>query len=221
MLTTRKNVPLAPYTTLGLGGPADELVTCTGTAGLIEAIRYADERRIPVRILGGGSNIIVSDDGVRGLVVHMAMRGFTIARPGDEVLVQAGAGEPWDEFVARCSAEGLGGIECLSGIPGQVGGTPIQNVGAYGQEVARVIERVHVLDRTSCAEEEIPGNECGFRYRQSRFKSEDAGRYIVTAVTFRLKRGASPSFAIRSSRNTSGSPPAVCRCLRVRPDLNS
>jgi UDP-N-acetylmuramate dehydrogenase len=192
MLTTRKSVPLAPYTTLGLGGPAEELVTCTSIAGLTEAIQYADGKQIPVRVLGGGSNIIVSDEGVRGLVMHMAMRGFTMTRSGDEVLVRAGAGEPWEEFVARCIAEGLGGIECLSGIPGQVGATPIQNVGAYGQEVARVIERVNVLDRTSCTEKEIPGNECGFRYRQSRFKSEDVGRYIVTAVTFRLKRGASP-----------------------------
>lgn len=209
MLQPRPSVPLAPYTTLGLGGPAEEFISCTSRRELAEAVRYAADRRMPLHILGGGSNIIVPDEGVRGLVVHMATTGIRVTSSGGHSFVEAEAGEAWDPLVERCVAEGLGGIECLSGIPGSAGATPLQNVGAYGQEVGQVIDAVQVLDRFTLEERVIPGDTCGFRYRQSRFKSEDAGKFVVTAVRFRLAGGAAPAvrypeLAGRIARETGG-----------------
>jgi UDP-N-acetylmuramate dehydrogenase len=190
MLTIQRNVPLAPLTTLALGGPADEFASCTTVDDLRQAVRSAVVRMVPLHILGGGSNTIVPDEGATGLVAHVAMRGVKMTDDGDGMLVEAAAGEPWDGFVLRTIAEGLGGLESLSGIPGLVGATPIQNVGAYGQEVSQTIVRVAVLDRGSLEEQVLNGSDCGFRYRQSRFKSTDANRFIVTAVTFRLRKNA-------------------------------
>lgn len=211
MITPRRALPLAPYTTLGLGGPAEEFVACASRAELLDALRYAADRRMPVHVLGGGSNIIVPDEGVAGLVVHLVSAGVRTSSGGDQVLVEAEAGEVWDPLVERCVTEGLGGIECLSGIPGRTGATPIQNVGAYGQEVAQTIDAVTVLDRSTLGELVIPGGDCGFRYRQSRFKGADAGRFIVTAVRFRLTRRAAPAIrypelARQVAHDTGGGP---------------
>lgn len=192
MLTIQRNIPLAPLTTLGLGGPAAEFAACTTIDDLRQAVRSTVVRMAPLHILGGGSNTIVPDEGTTGLVVHIALRGVKFTDDGDGVLVDAAAGEPWDELVLRCINEGLGGLECLSGIPGLVGATPIQNVGAYGQEVSQTIVHVDVLDRSTLEERTFAGGECGFRYRQSRFKSDDAGRFILTSVTFRLRKQARP-----------------------------
>jgi len=140
-------VPLAPFTTLELGGPARHFVEAADEGALIEALRWADGRKLPVAILGGGSNMVVADKGFDGLVVRIATRGVRFEMSGGEATVTVAAGEPWDALVAEAARRGLGGIECLSGIPGLVGATPIQNVGAYGQEVAETIRAVRVLER--------------------------------------------------------------------------
>ncbi|SFL12044.1 UDP-N-acetylmuramate dehydrogenase [Streptosporangium canum] len=174
-------VRLAPYTTVGLGGPAGAFVTAGSAEEIVELVAAADRAGEPVLVLGGGSNLVVSDEGFDGLVVRVASRGIEV--DGDRVTVQAG--EDWDALVARTVAEGRSGIECLSGIPGLVGSTPIQNVGAYGQEVSQTITGVRVYDRTSGEVSDLAAGECGFAYRHSAFK-EDAGRYVVLAVTYGL-----------------------------------
>lgn len=174
-------VRLAPYTTVGLGGPAEAFVTAGSAEEIVELVAAADRAGEPVLVLGGGSNLVVSDEGFDGLVVRVASRGIEV--DGDRVTVQAG--EDWDALVARTVAEGRSGIECLSGIPGLVGSTPIQNVGAYGQEVSQTITGVRVYDRKSGEVSDLAAGECGFAYRHSAFK-EEAGRYVVLAVTYGL-----------------------------------
>jgi UDP-N-acetylmuramate dehydrogenase len=156
---------------------------------VLHAVEWAHAHDRPVTVLSGGSNVVVSDRGVAGLVLQIALRGVTTRSEREDVVVSAAAGEPWDELVAWAVSQELSGIECLSGIPGTVGATPIQNVGAYGQEVAQVVEAVSVLDVRTGGVQTIAGSDCGFGYRRSRFKIEDAGRFIVTGVTFRLRRG--------------------------------
>jgi UDP-N-acetylmuramate dehydrogenase len=175
---------LAPLTTLRLGGPARRIVEARSEAEAIEAVRAADEAGEPLLLLAGGSNVVIADEGFPGTVVRLLTHGIT-RHDGDRIEVQAG--EPWDPFVARCVAGGLAGIECLSGIPGSVGATPIQNVGAYGQDVSETVRSVRVYDRTSGQLEELPGEACEFTYRSSAFK-RDPGRWIVLAVTFALVR---------------------------------
>ena len=135
----RDGVALAPFTTLELGGPARHFVEAGDDAAVVEALRWAEARALPVAILGGGSNLVVADEGFPGLVVRVGTRGRRFEAAGGEVIVTAAAGEPWDDLVAETVARDLAGLECLSGIPGLVGATPIQNVGAYGQEVAETI----------------------------------------------------------------------------------
>jgi UDP-N-acetylmuramate dehydrogenase len=175
-------VRLADHTTLGLGGPARRFVRAGTDPDLIEAVRAADARGEPVLILGGGSNLVVADEGFDGTVVQVATRG--VRRHGDQVTVAAG--EDWDAVVARTAAAGLAGLECLSGIPGLAGATPIQNVGAYGQEVAETITAVRTYDRAGGQTCIMPNERCGFGYRTSVFKRDDARRHVVLAVTFRL-----------------------------------
>jgi UDP-N-acetylmuramate dehydrogenase len=177
-------VNLADCTTLRLGGPARRFVRAGTEAELIEEVRAADAAREPVLILGGGSNLVVADAGFPGTVIQVATHGFS--SDGEPGLVTVAAGEDWDAVVARAVAEGLAGLECLSGIPGRAGATPIQNVGAYGQEVAQTITGVRVLDRTTGDVLQLPAAQCGFGYRTSRFKADDAGRFVVLSVTFRL-----------------------------------
>lgn len=165
-----EGIPLASRTTLELGGCADHFVEISDEATLVEACAWASARRLPVTILGGGSNVLVDDGGVRGLVVAMAMRGIEWHDDGDRVRVRAKAGERWDDVVALAVARGLWGIESLSGIPGSVGATPIQNVGAYGQEVADVITAVHVLEPGATRGRWLSPADCGFDYRTSAFK---------------------------------------------------
>jgi UDP-N-acetylmuramate dehydrogenase len=175
-------VNLADCTTIGLGGPARAFVRAGTEEELIEAVRTADACGEPVLILGGGSNLVVADEGFSGTVVQVATRGF--GRDGEPGLVTVAAGEDWDGVVARTVAEGLAGLECLSGIPGLVGATPIQNVGAYGAEVAQTITQVRVFDRKTAKILTIPGEQCGFGYRTSRFRG--ASQFVVLSVTFRL-----------------------------------
>ncbi|HEX8085520.1 MAG TPA: UDP-N-acetylmuramate dehydrogenase [Solirubrobacteraceae bacterium] len=177
--------PLAPLTTLRLGGPARRLLSATTDEELIELVRAADAAGEPLLLLAGGSNVVVADDGFDGTVVRVETRGVIPDGP----LLRVAAGEPWDPFVARCVEEGLAGIECLSGIPGSVGATPIQNVGAYGQDVSETVMSVRVLDRRTGAVEELPRAACGFSYRSSVFK-RDPSHHVVLAVTYALDRDA-------------------------------
>jgi UDP-N-acetylmuramate dehydrogenase len=185
---------LADYTTLGLGGPARTFVAAASEAELVSAVREADASATPVLVLGGGSNLVIADAGFPGTVVHVASRGlnFTPVAPssGDDVTasradVTVAAGEDWDSVVAAAVAEGLAGLECLSGIPGRAGATPVQNVGAYGQEVAEVITAVRVYDRIDGTLRTLTNDQCRFSYRNSLLKASD-GRYVVTEITFRL-----------------------------------
>jgi UDP-N-acetylmuramate dehydrogenase len=178
-----ENVPLAPYTTFGIGGPARWFADADSEAAILEAVHFARERNLPLFVLGGGSNLLVSDHGFPGLVLHIALKG--IAQEGS--LFQAAAGEIWDTFVSLAVAQNCAGIECLAGIPGTVGGTPVQNVGAYGQEVAETIVNVRALDLTALVFTDLPPSACGFAYRQSIFNSTERGRYIVTRVDFQLR----------------------------------
>ncbi len=185
-------VSLAPLTNLKLGGTARYFIEVEDVDTATDAIRWAHRHDLPLAVIAGGSNVVVADSGWSGILLRMAMRGIALEREGDVVRVTAAAGEPWDELVAGCVADGLAGIECLSGIPGSVGATPIQNVGAYGQEVSEVVENVQVLDVKSLEVRSFSGAECGFGYRTSSFR-ENPGRFLVLAVTFRLLRGGTPN----------------------------
>jgi UDP-N-acetylmuramate dehydrogenase len=184
-----RDVRLAPHTSLGLGGPAEYFVRLTRPETVPVWLDWAARQKMPLSLLGGGTNVVVSDHGVRGLVLTLDLVGESIVRDGDSIDVSVGAGEPWDAFVSRSVERGWAGLECLSGIPGQVGATPIQNVGAYGQEVGAALLSVDVYDALTGLRTSLAREECGFGYRTSRFKSTDAGRFIVLGVTFRLRAG--------------------------------
>jgi UDP-N-acetylmuramate dehydrogenase len=179
-------VRLSDYTTVRLGGPARCFVTAATEEELIEAVRAADAAGEPVLILGGGSNLVVADEGFDGTVIHVATRGIVRDGPG---VITVAAGEEWDAVVARAIADGLAGLECLSGIPGLAGATPIQNVGAYGQEVSQAITQVRVYDRHTEKSFFMPNERCGFGYRTSVFKRVP-GRFLVLSVTFALAEQA-------------------------------
>ncbi len=183
----RAAVPLAPLTTLGLGGPASRLVDAADEQDVAGAVEDARARGESVFVLGAGSNSVIGDGGVPGLTLRMATRGVDVRSDGGQVVVDAAAGEDWDALVARAVAEGWRGVECLSGIPGLVGATPVQNVGAYGQEVRDTIVSVRVYDREAGAFAEMDAGACGFAYRTSVFKRSD--RWIVTRVRFALGLG--------------------------------
>lgn len=192
-LTILDGVPLAPLTTLGIGGPARHYTRIGASEQLARALAWARERDLDVLVLGGGSNLLVGDDGFPGLVVHVVIDGVEYAVAGGSTEVTAGAGESWDGLVAAVVGRGLAGVECLSGIPGFVGATPIQNVGAYGQEVAETIVRVEAVDRRTAEVLSLDNAECAFGYRDSRFKQADRDRYIVTSVTYRLENDGAPA----------------------------
>jgi UDP-N-acetylmuramate dehydrogenase len=183
---TRAEIPLAELTTLRLGGPAERLLEAGEEGELLEAVASADREGRPLLLLAGGSNLVIADAGFRGDVVAVRTRGVRFEPHGERVRVEAAAGEPWDELVARCIAEGLAGLECLSGIPGSTGATPIQNVGAYGQEVAETLVAVRAWDREAGRRVELGPSECGFSYRDSAFKRSD--RHLLLSVVFELER---------------------------------
>jgi len=187
--------PLAPYTTFGIGGQARWFTEISSEDAIVEADTWARQRGIPVFVLGGGSNVLVSDAGFAGLVLRLGLKGveFVDSRDGTARRYRCAAGEEWDAFVERAARENCAGIECLAGIPGTVGGTPVQNVGAYGQEVASAIVSVRGYDLRDRRFMEFAPQECGFGYRRSRFNSTDRGRFIVTSVDFSLTRGGEPT----------------------------
>ncbi|MGA7616445.1 MAG: UDP-N-acetylmuramate dehydrogenase [Thermoanaerobaculia bacterium] len=187
------DVPLSSLTTLGVGGPARWFLEVASVEQLKDALRWSVTRELPFFILGGGSNLLVVDSGFDGLVVKIALRGIDVREDGESVLVRAAAGERWDDLVLFAVERDLAGVECLSGIPGLVGATPIQNVGAYGQEVSETIEEVEVLEIASGEISRLSNADCRFGYRQSIFKREAKGRFVVLGVTYRLTRGGAPA----------------------------
>ena len=187
------DVPLAPLTTLELGGHARHLVRATGDEEVARALAWAAARKLALVVLGGGSNVVVSDDGLDGVVLKMETRGVRFEPDG---LVTAAAGEPWGAFVDATVARGYAGLECLTGIPGLVGATPIQNVGAYGQEVGEVIREVRALARRTGEVVRLAPEDCAFGYRDSRFRRQPED-YVVLGVTFALRPGGAPTVAYK------------------------
>ncbi len=187
-------VPLAPYTTLQIGGPARFFCEVEAEEAVEEAVQFAHERSLPLFVLGGGSNLLVSDAGFDGVVMRLGTpiekREIRIA---ESVLLEVGAGDNWDNVVLYAVDRGYAGIECLAGIPGDVGGTPVQNVGAYGQEVAETIVQVRAYDLESRTFVDLDHEACHFGYRRSIFNAEARGRYIVTAVTYKLRPDGEPA----------------------------
>ena len=184
----RELVALAPYTTFKIGGPARWFAEAGSEADVLEAVDFARSRDLALFALGGGSNLLVSDEGFSGLVLRVGLKG--IEQQGD--VFQVAAGEDWDGFVTHVVARDYAGVECLAGIPGTVGGTPIQNVGAYGQEVSETVVRVRVLDPGSLKFEEFTNQACGFSYRRSVFNTSERGKYIVTRVSYELRKKGAP-----------------------------
>ena len=187
-LQFREHVPLAPYTTFRIGGPARWFAEAATEAEIFEAVEFARSHNLPLFVLGGGSNLLVSDEGFSGLVLRIGLKGVE----QQNEIFQVAAGEDWDSFVAFAVAGSYAGIECLAGIPGTVGGTPVQNVGAYGQEVAETILAVRAIDLITLALKELNPVDCGFSYRRSIFNSTERGRYIVTRVDYALSKDAAP-----------------------------
>lgn len=183
---------LGELTTLKLGGPAQFFLSAQDRGELLDALAWARASEVALRVMGGGSNLVIADEGITGLVLQVATRGIALTVEGKHGLLTVQAGERWDDVVELALSEGLAGIECLTGIPGSAGASPIQNVGAYGQEVAQVIDAVEVLERESGAIRWLPAAECAFGYRDSRFKRAPS-EFIVLAVRLRLQRDGVPT----------------------------
>lgn len=212
----REHVPLAPFTTLELGGEARYFVEAREEATVISALEWAADAGVPAVILGGGSNLLVADEGYPGLVIRIASRGIDIESAGDRSSLHAMAGEPWDELVARSVEANLAGLECLSGIPGLAGATPIQNVGAYGVEIAEHLATVRTYDRRTRRIVVLSASDCAFAYRDSMFK-RDPARFVVLEVSFRLTPGGSPTLRypelVRALEGGAASLPEVRRTV--------
>jgi UDP-N-acetylmuramate dehydrogenase len=188
----QRNIPLAPLTTFKVGGPAEFFVEAHSSEDTREALEFARSRNLKLFVLGGGSNLLISDKGWPGLVLKIAITGIQEISQHGRGVFEVGAGEEWDKFVAHAVARNCGGIECLSGIPGSVGGTPVQNVGAYGQDVAETIESVQAMEVETLEVREIAAKDCGFSYRSSIFNTIQRGRYIILKTRYSLKSSGSP-----------------------------
>jgi UDP-N-acetylmuramate dehydrogenase len=199
-LNILENVSLALYTTLGIGGPARYYLETSSESDLSSALEWAGRGGVPAFVLGGGSNLVVSDDGFPGLVIRQAAGQEPLIFSADGT-IEVNAGMDWNAFVLQCVEENQQGVECLAGIPGSVGATPVQNVGAYGQEVAETILRVRALDRTTGEIQTLSREECGFAYRRSRFNHDEPGRRIILSVTFALKPNAPPALKYADLKN--------------------
>ena len=190
-----ENKPLAPFTTLCIGGPAHWFLEAQTEEDIAEAAAWTRKRAVKLFVLAGGSNLLISDAGFNGLVLHVAIPAMSVdAVDGSRSRVyRVAAGENWDDLVQRTVEDNCAGLECLAGIPGTVGGTPVQNVGAYGQEVSSTIERVRAFDLATHEWVELAAWECRFAYRRSRFNTEHRGRFVVTRVDYRLTPGGAPT----------------------------
>lgn len=201
MVNIQENITLAPLTTLEVGGAARYFVEAKVEQDIVDALLFAERRGLPIFVLGGGSNLLVSDKGFEGLVIKIAVRGLETTQDKSDVYVSAAAGEDWDEFVEFCVDRKLAGVECLSGIPGTVGATPVQNVGAYGQEVAETISSVRVLCRQTKERKTLSKEQCGFAYRTSIFNFTAKDKYIVLAVDYCLHLDGAPSLRYADLKN--------------------
>ena len=191
-MQVQENVALAPLTTFKVGGPAKYFVEAKTAKQVSEAVAFAQSRSLPLFVLGGGSNLIISDKGWPGLVIKIGITGIEDRSENGKKLFEVGAGEEWDKFVALAVSQNCAGVECLSGIPGSVGGTPVQNVGAYGQEVSETIESVLALDLKDGQLHELCNDACGFSYRTSIFNTSQRGRHIIVRATYALTPGGEP-----------------------------
>ena len=200
--TIQENVPLAELTTFKIGGKARFFVRAKSETDIVEALEFAEQNGLDIFILGGGSNVLIADEGFDGLVLQIALKGISIfAEKDGTIYVTAQAGEDWDTFVKICVEKNLQGVECLSGIPGFVGGTPVQNVGAYGQEVSETIVSVRCFDRTKKEIKELTNAECGFAYRTSIFNTTRKNNYIVLTVTYALELNGEPKIVYADLKN--------------------
>ena len=197
----RAEMPLAEFTTIHLGGNAQYFIVCRTVDEIISAVSFFQTTGFPVFILGGGSNVVFPDHGVRGLVLKVELKGIRLDEQGDCTVLVANAGESWDDLVRLSVEKNLAGIECLSGIPGSAGATPIQNVGAYGQEVKDTIISVKALDRKSLDIIEFSAAECRFGYRRSRFKLDDRNRFVILEISYRLIRSGEPALKYAELRD--------------------
>jgi UDP-N-acetylmuramate dehydrogenase len=214
MMTIQESVPLAPLTSMRVGGPARYLAEAESEDDVREAVRFARARKLPLFVLGGGSNLVVADSGWPGLVLKVAIGA--ISSQGSSAVFDAGAGVNWDDLVAEAVARNCAGVECLSGIPGSVGGTPVQNVGAYGQEVSETIESVRVLDVREDRVSDFDRQACGFRYRASIFNTTERGRYIILRVSFRLIQDGAPSLKYADLKKHFSAAPTQPSLAQVR-----
>lgn len=215
------NVALAPYTTINLGGPAKYFMDCTSVPELKNAFDFAAQKNVPAHVLGGGSNTVFPSTGYHGLVIRVNWRGITLDPHEAYTAVTASAGETWDELVFAAVSRGLGGLENMSGIPGTVGAAPVQNVGAYGQEVSQVITSVTTLNRSTLEEKTITNKQCQFDYRTSRFKKDDQHKYVITSVTFRLSNKGIPSISYPDVLDELGGNTLSGRGVAALPQLRS
>lgn len=205
----QKNVPLAPLTTFGLGGAAKYFVEIENEDELEGAFEFADKNRLPVFVLGGGSNIVVSDDGFSGLVILNSIKGLKSENDTDVAIITAGAGEIWDDVVKLSVQNNWAGIECLSGIPGRAGAAPIQNIGAYGQEIASTIKNIRAFDIRAKKFIDLALEDCEFNYRTSIFNSRKRNRYIVSYITLELKPEGSPTIIYQDLKDQFPDPQNV------------
>ncbi len=223
-LQIQQQVPLAPFTTFRIGGPARFFCEVATEEALLEAVRFARERGLKIFVLGGGSNLLVSDAGFNGLVLHLAINTPTqTVYAGIMVEYQVAAGTDWDAFVLSVCEQGITGVECLAGIPGLVGGSPIQNIGAYGQEAADTLDSVRALDLESLEFVTLSRDDCGFSYRHSIFNTTHRDRYIVTRVGFSFNSAAKPKltyadltkhFAAQMASGETPTPIQINRAVR-------
>lgn len=197
-----EDISLAPYTTMGVGGHAEYFARVTEVTALVSVVTWAQREGMPVTIIGGGSNVVVDDSGVRGLVVHMQIDGVTYAEYGDRVLVTVGAGKVLDTLIAELVEKGIWGLENLSAIPGTVGAVPIQNVGAYGVEAKDCVHEVEVYDMLHDCVRVFNAGACQFGYRHSLFKTDEGKRYVVLRVTFLLTYTEAPRITYKDLANT-------------------
>lgn len=207
---------LAPFTTLQVGGPARYFLVAESERELREAVDFAASKGLPLFVLGGGSNLLVADAGWPGVVIKIALRGVEIEFENGSAIFYAAAGEGWDSLVAQTVGQNCAGLECLSGIPGTVGGTPVQNVGAYGQEVSQTITSVRALELATGKILELSNADCGFQYRSSIFNTIAARKFIVTEVGYRLRRGGPPTLDYADVKNFFSGSPGIPSLTDVR-----
>ena len=208
-----EQVPLAPMTTLKVGGPARYFATATSAGDVRQAVDWAKSRQQPLFVLGGGSNLVIADSGFPGLVLRIAIGGIERHEENGKQVFEAGAGVEWDALVAHSVAAECAGLECMSGIPGTVGGTPVQNVGAYGQDVSQTITEVQALDLRDGQLCSLCNEACGFAYRSSLFNTGERGRFIILKVEYALQAGGGPTLEYRDLKSwfapTSSGRPAL------------